>query len=855
MTKNKNVPPSKSKLISSDISTFWSQPISVVEKQLETNQVRGLSNKVAQSLVNQKTKQQHHHIAPSWLSLLAEQFTSPIIIILLIATVISMILGDKVDGAIIIVIILASGLLSFFQNYRAHREVAALLRRVQVFVTVIRSGEQQRVPVAHVVPGDIFLLKAGDVIPADARLITSEDLLVDESALTGESFPVEKNAKTVVGAEANLNERLNSVYRGTHVVSGEGRAMAVSTDNETEFGKISQALRESAPSTTFSRGMTDFGFMLFRIMIFLTFFIFAVNAFLKRDLISSLLFALSLAVGLTPQMLPAIVTLSLSAGARLMARKKVIVKQLESIENLGSLTVLATDKTGTITKGMAELMHVQNLDGQDDETIKRYSVINAGLQTGFANNPLDQAILKHNILPKEVKLINDIPYDFSRKRLSVLVQDGNQRLLITKGAFEPLLQVCGTAVVGRVKQPINKVRAELIKRYEMLCQQGLRVIGIASKDYDDNTIDVTREDEVGLTLIGLLTFSDPIKPGVEEELAHLKQRGVSVRIITGDNKLTAAAIAQKVGLNTDRIVTGAQIDACNDVALLQLVKKTSIFAEVEPMHKRRIILALHRSGECVGYLGDGINDSPALHAADVGISVNTAVDVAKEAANVVLLNKSLASVDDGITLGRQTFANTLKYVRVTISANFGNMISMSFASLVLPFLPLLPRQILLLNFLTDMPSTTIASDKVDEEQLIKPGVWDIRGIKRFMIAFGALSTVFDLLTFAILWFCFRSSAIQFQSAWFVESTLTELAVLFSLRTARPLWQSRPSRLLVWISAAIAVIVMACPYIPVVSTALGLAALSWQLVIALLMVTVVYVLANEILKRRFNNGNF
>jgi Mg2+-importing ATPase len=779
------------------------------------------------------------------LRLLVAQFANPIILILVLATVLAMLLGDLTDGTIILVIIAASGGLGFWQERRAGQVVDDLMARVRVDTEVVRDGRQRPVPVDEVVRGDVVALRAGHIVPADCRLLRSRSLLVDEAALTGESFPVEKAPGQVEGAAA-LAQRSNALFMGTHVVSGQGRAVVVQTGRATEFASVYLRLASADVTTSFEQGMTRFGLLLVRAMTVLVTVILVVNLVLHRPFIDSVLFSLALAVGLTPQLLPAIVAVSLAAGARRMAAEKVVVKRLDAIEDFGGMTVLCTDKTGTLTAGAIRLDRAVDLDGQPSAEVARLAWLNAGLQQGFSN-PMDEAIIQAlPERPAQVSRVDEVPYDFTRKRLSVLVDDHDQRLLVTKGAMSSVLQVCTQARADGQVKPLAEVEGQVGRLFQELSGTGLRVLALAVRPLP-GVDQISASDEAEMTLHGLLVFQDPVKPGAAEAIADLHRLGISVRLVTGDNSLAAGTIAARVGL-TGEVVGGPQIDRLDDAALAERVRSTAVFAEVEPQHKERIVKALRAGGEVVGFLGDGINDTPALHAADIGISVDTAVDVAKQTASIVLLDKGLHVIADGVRLGRQTFANTLKYVRVTISANFGNMVSMAAASAFLPFLPLLPRQILLLNLLTDIPGTTIATDAVDPEQLTSPRRWDLAGIRDFMITFGLISSVFDLATFAILRVGFHASAEMFRTGWFIESTATELAVMLILRTARPFYRSRPSRALIWSSAGIAATTLALPYLPVLAVPLGLTPLPGTILITLAGLTAVYVAANEVAKR-------
>lgn len=641
------------------------------------------------------------------------------------------------------------------------------------------------------------------------------------------------------------------------MASGAGRALVTRTGVRTEFGALTAEMAERDVVTRFERGLTAFGLLLVRAMLVLVTAIFVVNLVLRRPVVDSVLFSLALAVGLTPQLLPAIVAVSLAAGAKRMAAEKVIVKRLDAIEDIGGMTVLCTDKTGTLTVGTPVLDGALDIEGSPSADVLALARLNAGLQSGFAN-PVDAAVLAGAAPIDPALRLDEVPYDFTRRRLSVLVRasegiggdDGapllGAPLLITKGAFAQVLAVCTTAGVGHAEVLLDQARPAVEARFASLSAQGFRVLAVATRAMPGR-IDAGPDDETGLTLRGLLAFRDPPKTGAAEAVADLARLGVSVRLVTGDNVLAARQVAGAVGLDASEAFTGAQVAALDDAALAAAVANCAVFAEVEPLHKERVVAALRTHGETVGFLGDGINDAAALHAADVGVSVDTAVDVAKQAAAIVLLDKSLDVVADGVRLGRHTFANTLKYVRVTTSANFGNMLSMAAAAAFLPFLPLLPRQILLLNFLSDIPGTTIAADAVDPEQVQRPPAWDVRSIRTFMVTFGLVSSVFDVLTFLALREVFDADADLFRSGWFVESTATELAVMLVLRTWRPFWRSRPAPALLWSSVAVAAVTVALPFSPLAAP-LGLVALPWPLLGGLVVLLAFYVVANEVAKR-------
>ncbi|MCC6790289.1 MAG: magnesium-translocating P-type ATPase, partial [Thermomicrobiales bacterium] len=701
---------------------------------------------------------------------------------------------------------------------------------------------------------DVVLLNAGDIIPGDCRLLEASSLLVDEAVLTGEAYPVEKATGRLAG-ETPLNRRSNAVFLGSHVVSGRGEALVARTGSDTELGRISLTLGKREQPTGFERGITGFGFLLVRATVVLVVAIFLVNLLLHRPFVDSLLFSLALAVGLTPQLLPAIVTISLAAGARRMAGEEVVVKRLNAIEDIGGMTLLYTDKTGTITEGTVSLAAALDAQGDASEPVQRLAWLNARFQRGYAN-PLDTAIIADRAFDDAgIEPLDEVPYDFARKRLSVLVRERGVSTLVTKGAFEPLLATCATVATNRGVTELRDVRAAIDAQFARLSGEGYRVLGIATKSMGDATA-CRVEDECAMTFAGFLAFADPAKEGAADAIAELAGLGIAVRMITGDNRLAAAHAGVAVGLDATTVLTGSEVHALADADLVTAVAGVSIFAEIEPVQKERIVRALRDSGSVVGYLGDGINDAAALHEADVGISVDTAVDVAKQAADIVLLNKHLAVVADGVRLGRQTFANTLKYVNVTTSANFGNMLSMAVAAAFLPFLPMLPRQILLLNFLSDIPGTTISGDRVDPEQVEQPQRWDIARIRTFMLVFGSISSLFDITTFAVLRVGFDAGAELFRSGWFVESVMTELAVMLVLRTRRPFMRSRPGRALLASSIVIALVTVGLPFSPLAAT-LGLRDIPGGMLLALALITASYVAATELAKwavhRRFGAG--
>ncbi|HEY0117203.1 MAG TPA: magnesium-translocating P-type ATPase [Cellulomonas sp.] len=787
----------------------------------------------------------------SWLRVIGRQFVSPITLILIVAALTAMVTGDTVDGSIILGIVVCSALLGAWQEGHAADAVAELLTQVAVLVHVRRRGQALDVRTDDVEPGDELTLATGDVVPGDCLLLTATGLTVDESALTGEAFPVAKQSGVVLDAATPLAQRTNSLFAGTHVVSGTGTALVVLTGSRTTFGHVTASLNRKPTPTSFEVGVRRFGLLLLRVMLILVAVIMLINLLLHRPLADSLLFALALAVGITPQMLPVVVTVSLAAGARRLARSKVVVKRLDVIEDLGAMSVLCSDKTGTITAGVVGVDSAVDASGADSARVLELATLNSGLQTGYPN-PLDGAILARSPLPASAQSLGEIPYDFQRKRLSVATALAGETTLITKGSFASVLACCTHAEAASGAVAVDSIAAGLTERVHTLGQAGFRVIAVATRPLVGQVGALTPDDERDLSFAGLLVFHDPVKPDVKASVDALAALHVAVKVISGDSRDVTGSLAAALGVRAE-VVTGAQIEAADTARLHELVTGHDLFAEVEPMHKVAILAALKKAGETVGFLGDGINDAAALHVADVGMSVDSAVNVAKEAAAIVLLEKDLGVIADGVRLGRHTFANTLKYVRVAASANFGNILSMVIAAAVLPFLPMLPAQILLLNFMSDIPNTFVSRDRVDPERLERAGTWDMRGVVRFMLAFGALSTVFDLATFAVLMRFFHSGEVLFHTGWFVESALTQFTAMMTLRTARPAWTSRPDRMFFVVSAGVAVLTVAVVFSPV-APLLGFVALPLPLLGILVAVVLVYGLGNEALKRVMGFGD-
>ena len=828
-------------------STFWSLSADQVLQQTRST-TAGLSGQDAKQRLSQyganSLKQTHKSSA---LVLLLNQFKSPIIVILIFAALLSIFLKDALDAIIILAIVLISGLLGFWQERGASNAVEKLLALVQVKATVLRDNQSQEIPNEEVVPGDIVVLCAGKNIPGDCLVLESKDLSVNEAALTGETYPVDK-LSGVLPTETGLNQRTNSLYMGTNVISGTGKAVVVHTGKETEFGKVSERLKLRPPETEFEHGLSKFGYFLMEVTLVLVALIFAANVYLHRPVLESFMFSLALAVGLTPQLLPAIVSVNLARGAQTMAKKRVIVKRLPAIENFGSMNVFCTDKTGTLTEGEVKINSAVDVEGKDSDRVLLYAYLNAASESGYVN-PIDKAIREYKTFDiSGYQKLDEVPYDFNRKRLSILFKKDNTHLIVTKGALKNILDVCSTVETAEGKTiDITDQRQKLHQQAEDLGSKGFRTLGVAYRDCDRDSF--SKDDETNMTFLGYLALFDPPKPGIADTLKELQQLGVTPKMITGDSKAVAMSIIQQVGLPEPKALTGSELEKLSDEALMHRVQETNVFAEVEPNQKERIIIALKKAGNVVGYLGDGINDASALHAADVGISVESAVDVAKEAADIVLMEKDLNVLIEGVKEGRITFANTLKYVFMATSANFGNMFSMAGISLFLPFLPLLPSQILLTNLLTDFPELTIATDRVDKELVNKPRRMDIKFIRNFMVVFGLLSSIFDYLTFGALLFLLHAQPQQFRTGWFLESVISASMVVLVIRTRKSIFSSKPGKYLLMATLATVGVTIVIPWTPL-GRLLGFQPLPLGFLLVLGAIVLFYVTIAENVKRVF-----
>ena len=827
---------------------FWSLPAAELLAQLQTTPLGITSDEARQRLTRFGSNLLTPKKRSDSLSLLLAQFKSPITLILLFAAGLSFFLHEHVNVFIILAIVFISGLLGFWQERGAANAIKKLLAIVQIKATVLRDGSPIEIPVEEIVPGDVIILNGGDIIPGDCLILESKDLFIDEATLTGETYPVEKSAGELV-KETQLGQRNNSLFMGTHVVSGSAKAVVACTGIETEFGKVSERLKLRPPETEFERGVRRFGYFLMEITMLLVISIFAINTYMSRPVLEALLFSLALAVGLTPQLLPAIISVNLAHGAKRMAQQKVIVKRLASIENFGSMNVLCSDKTGTLTEGIVRVNSTLDVEGKESEKVLFYAYLNAFFETGFTN-PIDSAIRDYRQFDVSgCQKLDEVPYDFIRKRLSILVSKDGKHLMVTKGAFSNVLSVCSSAQTsdGKIVN-IATVKEQIQQAFEKQSSMGMRILGVAYRDVGSDPL-ITKDHEAAMIFSGFLVLFDPPKAGIADTINKLNHLGVSLKVITGDNKLVAANVSQQVGFSNPEILTGSDLRSMSDEALIKRVNDINIFAEVEPNQKERIILALKKSGNVVGYIGDGINDASALHAADVGISVDSAVDVAKDAADIVLLEKDLGVLVQGVREGRRTFANTLKYVFMATSANFGNMFSMAGVSLFLPFLPLLPGQILLTNLMTDIPEMTIATDSVDGEMVDHPRRWDIGFIRNFMLVFGILSSVFDILTFGALFFILHAATDQFRTGWFMESVISASMIVLVIRTKKPFFKSIPGK---YLSAATLLIVAGAllfPFMPI-GKVFGFSQLPISFLLLMGGIVAFYIIAAEIVKAVF-----
>jgi Mg2+-importing ATPase len=753
------------------------------------------------------------------LSIILSQFKSPLILILIAASILAgVFLGDSTEAEIIVAIVLVSTILGFYQEYKSEKALAELRRYISFKAKVLRDGKKTAIDVKQLVPGDIVFLNIGDLVPADLRLIEAQELTINESVVTGESFPTHKIAGDIKQQSAQEAQQKNIALMGTTVVNGEGKGIVAATGENTMFGKTATILSAKEPPTDFQKNIKKFGNFLIRIIIFLTTFAFVTNFLLGRS--DSLLFALALAVGVTPELLPIIITIGLSRGAIHLAKKKVVVKKLIAIEDLGNIDVLCMDKTGTLTENKVSLTDFFDADGNRQDELLLFAALcnNAAMENGKAvGNPIDAAILDYasqkNIAMDDWKEIEEIGFDYERRRMSAIVEKNGKSLIICKGAPEAVLQKCVSAKIKGKAISIKKMENGLRLKFEELSRKGYRLVAVAYRKIGKKD-DYTAEDEKDLVFLGTLVFSDPPKISAAEAIKKIQTLEVELKVLTGDNELLTQQVCNQLGFEIkNRVISGAELEKMGKQEFKKTIAENNVFARISPEQKFRIVKVLSEQGHIVGFLGDGVNDTPSIKAADVGITVDSAVDVAKDSADMILLEKDLSVLVDGIIEGRKTFGNIIKYILNTISANFGNMFSLTISPLFLPFIPLKASQILLANLISDGPLMTISTDDVDKETLRKPKRWNLKAISKFMIFFGAISSIFDLITMATLLIIINADKMLFMTAWFLESVLSEIIVTFSIRTKRPLWRSKPSRMLLLTSIAAMALTLGLIYSP------------------------------------------
>jgi Mg2+-importing ATPase len=786
---------------------------------------------------------------------LFSKFLNPLVIVLLIIATFSLYFGQIPSAVLVMLMAIMSVMLSFIQEHRAGKEAEKLSEMVRATATVFRNGRAQEIKIREVVPGDIVDLFAGDMIPADLRIISCKDLFINQSSLTGESAPVEKYAEPPKTKSDLIADLTNIAFMGSTVVSGTALGVVVRTAEATEFGKLSGRLATIVPESSFDKGIRQFTWLMIRFMLILVVIIFAINAITKHDYIQALLFSLSVAVGLTPEMLPMLVAVNLSKGAIAMSKKKTIVKRLSSIQNFGAMDVLCTDKTGTITIDRIVLEKHCDVVRKESDEVLRLAYLNSFYQTGL-KNILDKAILKHEkLLVKQYRKVDEMPFDFSRRIMSVVVEMDGRHKIISKGAPEEIFKKCTKCELdGEILDLSDLILTDLEEEFNNLSSEGFRVIAVAYKDTDSSKEVYSRDDENELILAGYVAFLDPPRTSAKKMIEALKNLGIEVKVLTGDNELVTRKICSDVGIDVKGLVTGEDVEKASKEQLREMARRTSVFARLSPVQKENVIHALHENKHIVGYLGDGINDAAALKASDVGISVNTAVDIAKESADIILLEKSLLVLRDGVIEGRRTFGNIVKYVKMGSSSNFGNMFSMTGASLFLPFLPMLPIQILLNNFLYDLSQIAIPTDEVDEEYLLKSRPWNVSYIKKFMIFIGPISSIFDFLTFAVMWFIFKANndAMQplFHTGWFLESLCTQTLVIHIIRTGKiPFIESKPSQFLMFTSIYIVTIALVIP-LTGLGTYFGFVTPPPLYFLALVIIVGVYLFMVQIAKKWF-----
>jgi len=797
-----------------DVS-FWNLPLADILQGARVNIQNGLSRSecALRLQIYGLNSTDNLHRTPLWLQFIS-RFRNPLIILLLAASALSAITGDKASFIIIVTIVIFSVVLDFIQSVRAEKIIDSLRHSVALKANVLRDGKTAILPMKEIVPGDIILLSPGMLIPADGRLISGKDIYVNQSILTGESLPVEKIVQDLTAHTDDITDATNAVFMGTSMISGSGMMVAIDTGKNTRFGQLAGTLVRRPPPTAFERGVEKFGLLLLRIAIVMVLFVLLVNIGFHRPVLESFLFALALAIGLAPELLPMIVTITLSKGARRMAQEKVIVKHLPAMHNLGAMDILCTDKTGTLTEANIRLTAALDTAGNNSDHVFLLGYLNSSFESGI-KAPLDEAILQYDQpnISTWAKL-DEVPFDFERRRLSVLVEQGNQRLLIVKGAPEDILKLSTHYEMGDQTLTLNEPAQETLRQQlEKFGKNGLRVLGVAYRAVDKTHTTASISDETELVFAGFLTFIDPPKASADTALQQLAAAGITVKIISGDNEHVTHHLCDLLGFDTGEIITGGELVKLSDEALLARIDRTHVFCRVTPQQKSRVIQAYKTKQHVVGFLGDGINDAAALHIADVGISVDSASDVAKEAADIILLEHDLSVIINGVTEGRRAVLNTEKYILMGSSSTFGNMFSMAGGVLFLPFLPMLPIQVLLNNLLYDFSQTAVPFDYVDSDALLRPTRWNLTRVQHFMWVLGPASSLFDFLTFYILLQVFHADEKLFHTGWFLESIITQTLIIFAIRTRKFMFRSRPHCTLIITALVICAFSFILPYTP------------------------------------------
>ncbi len=839
----------------------------------------GLTEREAARRLEQEGRNEvSHEKSTSWYVMLLRNFTNPFVIVLVVLGGVSYLTGDHKAVIVVGVMVTASVIMRFLQEYRSSKAAEKLEEMVRTTATVMRQHEEQEddgtirlisqwreVPLQEVVPGDVVKLSAGDMIPTDVRILESKDLFISQSVLTGEAMPVEKHStvkptgtSSKIEGAGNPLERVNLCFMGTNIISGSASAAVVSTGNRTMIGSLAKSIAGYRSETSFDKGINSVSWVLIRFMMVMVPVIFLVNGFMKGDWKEAFLFAIAVAVGLTPEMLPMVVTANLAKGALAMSKEKVIVKRLNAIQNLGAMDILCTDKTGTLTQDKIVLIEYMNIHGKENPRVLEYAYLNSFYQTGL-KNLLDRAVLEHVELNQSLRLpnikkIDEIPFDFTRRRMSVVIEQGlGEHLFLCKGAIEEILGICTQAEDGETLVPLtDELRAQVAKMTCSLNEDGLRVVAVAYKKMAPQNRPYSVQDEQGLILAGFIDFLDPPKETAAPALVALMEDGVSVKILTGDNDIVTRRVCKDVQLPVEHIALGSEIEGLTQEALADLAERTTVFAKISPMQKAQIIKALQSRGHTVGYLGDGINDAAALRDADVGISVDSGTDIAKESADIILLEKSLMVLQVGVIKGREVYGNIIKYIKMTASSNFGNMFSMLTASAFIPFLPMLPIQLLIQNLLYDFSQISLPWDKMNNEFLMKPRKWEPKGIARFMLFIGPMSSIFDITTFVVLWRVFGANTLAsqalFQSGWFVEGLLSQTLIVHLIRTPKiPFLQSRAAAPVLFMTAAVMAVGLFIPFSSL-GRSVGMVALPFSYFPWLFVILFCYFVTTQLMKQ-------